>query len=470
MTNRSRLTLTALTLVAAGAFAPVAQASGFQLREQSASSQGNAFAGVSAGGFDISAMFFNPATMTLYSGNQFSLGATLIAADAKASNISGTRTSALAAFPAYEPISGPSSHKNAVAAKVAPNLYGMWSLSDDLKLGFSVNAPYGFVTEYDSNFVGRYHALKTDLKIVDVAPSLAYRINQQWSVGVAFIARYADATLTNAVDFGLIGLNPIPGVTLPAGYTLTLPGTLDGTAKLTGNTWAYGYKVGATYQPTEKFRLGFAYSGQMTMTLKGDIAYTYSASATSAQVAYFQSIGLRNGGGKADLDLPANASIGFNYQVNDTFSLQGEAQWTGWSRFKQLDVKFTDNAGLPITHSLTDEHWRDTYFYSLGGNWKLGNGWSFRGGLGFDLGAVTDGYRTPRIPDGDRTWASLGATYNFSKSFSVDAGYTHLFVKDSKVELRTTASQTDPNFSRGNLDATYKLSGDIFAVQARFKF
>ena len=153
MTNRSRLTLTALTLVAAGAFAPMAQASGFQLREQSASSQGNAFAGVSAGGFDISAMFFNPATMTLYSGNQFSLGATLIAADAKASNISGTRTSALAAFPAYEPISGPSDHKNAVAAKVAPNLYGMWSLSDDLKLGISVNAPYGFVTEYDSNFV-----------------------------------------------------------------------------------------------------------------------------------------------------------------------------------------------------------------------------------------------------------------------------------------------------------------------------
>lgn len=458
MTNRSRLTLTALTLVAAGAFAPVAQASGFQLREQSASSQGNAFAGVSAGGFDISAMFFNPATMTLYSGNQFSLGATLIAANAKASNISGTRTSALAAFPAYEPISGPSDHKNVVATKVAPNLYGMWSLSDDLKLGISVNAPYGFVTEYDSNFAGRYHALKTDLKIVDVAPSLAYRVNQQWSVGVAFIARYADATLTNAVDFGLIG------------FPSTIPGTLDGSAKLTGNTWSYGYKVGATYQPTEKLRIGFSYSGQMTMTLKGDIAYTYSPSATSAQVAYFQGIGLKNGGGKADLDLPANASLGFDYQVNDTFSFQGEAAWTGWSRFKQLDVKFTDNAGLPISHSVTDENWRDTYFFSLGGNWKLGNGWALRGGIGHDMGAVTDGYRTPRIPDGDRTWASLGASYAFSKSFSVDAGYTHLFVKDSKVELRTTASQTDPNFSRGNLDADYKLSGDILAIQARFKF
>ena len=54
MSHRSRLTLTALTLVAAGALAPQAQASGFQLREQSPLSQGNAFAGVSAGGGDIS--------------------------------------------------------------------------------------------------------------------------------------------------------------------------------------------------------------------------------------------------------------------------------------------------------------------------------------------------------------------------------------------------------------------------------
>ena len=458
MTNRSRLTLTALTLVAAGAFAPVAQASGFQLREQSASSQGNSFAGVTAGGFDISAMFFNPATMTLHSGNQFILGATLIAPDAKASNISGTRTSALAAFPAYEPISGPASHKNVAESKIAPSLYGMWSLSDDLKLGISVNAPYGFVTEYDSNFVGRYHALKTDLKIVDVAPSLAYRINQQWSVGVAFVARYADATLTNAVDFGLIG------------FPSTIPGTVDGTAKLTGKTWGFGYKVGAAYQATEKLRLGFAYAGQMTMTLKGDIAFQYPSTLSAPAVANFQAMGFKNGGGKADLDLPANASLGFNYQVNDTFSLQGEAAWTGWSRFKELRVKLTDNVAPQPTETITEEHWRDTWFYALGGNWKLGNAWTLRGGLGHDQGAVTDGYRTPRIPDGDRTWVSIGASYAFSKSFAVDAGYSHLFVKDSKVELRNSASQTDPNFTRGNLNADYKMSTDIFAIQARFKF
>jgi long-chain fatty acid transport protein len=466
MTNRSSLTLTALTLVAAGAFAPMAQASGFQLREQSPASQGNAFAGVSAGGTDISAMFFNPAGMTQFSGMQFDLGATLIAPKADMSNGVGTRNAFFGTFsPSYLPISGPTSHKNSAASKVAPSLYGMYSVSDDLKLGLSVNAPFGFVTEYDSNFVGRYHALKTDLMIVDVAPSLAYRINKEWSVGVAFVARYADATLTNAVDFGVAALQT---PTQPA-----VPGSLDGAAKLTGNTWAYGYKAGITYQPNEKLRLGLAYHGAMNMTLKGNIAYTYSPYTTPTQLGYIQNtLGLKNGGGEAELNLPADASFGFDYKVSDIFSFQGEACLTTWSRFKQLDVKFIDNVAPQITHSLTEENWRDTWFYSLGGIWKLNPAWTLRAGLAHDQGAVTDGYRTPRIPDGDRTWVSMGASHTFSKSFTVDIGYTHLFVKDSTINLTTTGTPTnqDPNFSRGNLTGDYKMSGDIFAVGARFSF
>jgi long-chain fatty acid transport protein len=458
MSHHSRLTLTALALVAAGAFAPVAQASGFQLREQSPTSQGNAFAGVSSGGQDISAMFFNPAGMTQFSGTQFDLGATLIAPKAEMSNGVGTRTSALAAFPAYLPISGPTSYSNSAESKVAPSLYGMYSVSNDLKLGLSVNAPFGFVTEYDSDFVGRYHALKTDLKIIDIAPSLAYRINKEWSVGVAFVARYADATLTNAVDFGLIG------------FPSTIPGTLDGSAKLTGNTWAYGYKAGVTYQPNDDLRLGVAYHGAMNMTLKGDISFQYPGNMAAPLMAGLQAEGFKNGGGKAELDLPADASFGFDYKVSSTFSIQGEACLTTWSRFKQLNVELTSNAGLPVTNVLTNENWRDTWFYSLGGVWKVAPTWTLRAGVAHDQGAVTDGYRTPRIPDGDRTWVSLGASYAVSKTFSLDIGYSHLFVKDSQLNLTTTASQTDPNFTRGNLTGDYKLSANVLAVGARFSF
>ena len=467
MSHRSRLTLTALALVAAGAVAPMAQASGFQLKEQSASSEGNAFAGVSAGGNDISTMFFNPAGLTQYSGMQFVMGGTLIAAKAEMSDATGTRNAYFGAFnQSYLPISpnSPASYGNSAVAKAAPNVYGMYSFSDDLTLGLSINAPFGFVTEYDSNYVGRYHALKTDLMIIDVAPSLAYRINKEWSVGVTFVARYADATLTNAVDFGLIG------------FPNTIPGTLDGSAKLTGSTWAYGFKAGVTFQPTDDLRLGLAYHGAMDMTLKGKIAFQYPGNTPAPALAGFQAMGFKDGGGSAELNLPADISFGFDYKVSSTFSLQGEVSQTTWSRFKVLDAKLSDNVAPQVTDVITEEHWRDTMFYSLGGTWKLSPALTLRAGLALEQGAVPDGYRTPRIPDGDRTWASIGASYAFSKALTLDFGYTHIWVKDSVIELTTTGIPTpqnpnpDPNFTRGNLNGNYTMSANVVAAGLRYAF
>jgi long-chain fatty acid transport protein len=442
MSYRSRFTLTALTLVVAGAFAPQAQASGFQLREQSPSAQGTGFAGVSAGGSDLSVMFFNPAAMTQFSGWQFSGGGTLVAPTAKYSDGVATRVTGSA-------VSGPTSHGNAAVSAVLPNLNIMYSVSNDLKLGFGVNVPFGLTTEYDSNWKGRYHGLKSALQTIDLTPTIAYRVNPQWSVGAAFVARKADAELTSAVDYGLI-VNPVLG------------GTLDGTTKLKGDTWAYGFKVGATFQPSDDLRFGLAYHGAMNMTLKGDVTFTYPSTMPAPFLAALKSGGLKDGQGQAELKLPATYSVGFNYDVSKNFSFQGEVARTTWSRFDELRVKL--DTGAP--DSVTDEKWKDTTFIALGGTCKV-NAWTYRLGLSHDTGAVDDAYRTPRIPDSDRTWVSMGAGYAFSKALTIDVAYSHLFIKESTVNL----SVSDPNnVSRGNLSGTYKNSIDILGVNLKYSF
>ena len=55
---RFSLPVSTLAFLLAAAAAPQAAASGFQLRDQSGSGQGNSYAGISAGGTDISSMFF----------------------------------------------------------------------------------------------------------------------------------------------------------------------------------------------------------------------------------------------------------------------------------------------------------------------------------------------------------------------------------------------------------------------------
>jgi len=503
MSHRSRLTLTALTLVAAGAFAPQAQASGFQLREQSPSAQGNAFAGISAGGNDISSMFFNPAVMTHYQETQFSFGGTYVGLSAKFENATASRTpvlqalgfqSALITGTNLNTISGPSSHGNAAISAVLPEFNIMYSVTSDLKLGLSVNVPFGLTTEYDSNWIGRYHALKSDLKTIDIAPSLAYRVTKEFSIGVAFVARKADAELSNGVDYGtalalkvggglaaagLSTVSPGPGQNSPVanvamgapnatfgtpGYAT--PGAWDGQAGLKGNTWGYGYKFGMTYEPSQDFRIGFAYSGAMTMTLKGDATFQFPSSMPATDLAALNAAGLKNGGGSAELNLPATASLGFNWNVSPTFSLQGEVARTTWSRFSELRVKF--DTGAP--DSVTDESWNDTTFVSLGGTWKLNQGWTVRAGVAFDKSAVDDAHRTPRIPDNDRKWASCGFSYAFSKKTAIDIGYSRLFISDGKVNLSAGTAATDNNATRGNLSGTIKADINILGAQLRYSF
>jgi len=489
MTLRTKHTLTTtLALVLAGLAAPQAMASGFQLREQSPSAQGNSFAGVTAGGSDISVMFFNPASMTQFGGTQFSFGASYVAPKAKYSN--GTASPFTLGFGTYP--AAPTSHSNAAVSAALPALNLMYSLSNDLKLGFSVNVPFGLTTDYDASFIGRYHALKSELKTIDISPSLAYRMSPQFSVGVALVARKAEAEITNAVDFGTImmasTLNPTTGAPTAAtplfaaaGYG---PGLQDGTGGLKGDAWGFGFKLGATWQATETFRIGVAYQSAVDITLKGDGTFEIPAlpsvpaagQTSAALLLSLQGRGFKNGAGEAELNLPSMTSLGFNYDISKTFAIQGEVAQTGWSSFKELRVKFTDNIAnnLYLKESITEEEWKDTWFYSLGMTWKASEAWTLRAGLASDKGAVEDAYRTPRIPDGDRTWFSAGLGYALSKNTSIDMAVTHITVKDGPVDLRAlptgTTPSTSPNTYRGNLGGTFKNSIDIVSVSARFIF
>lgn len=469
---------TSLALLVAGSFAPSALASGFQLREQSPSAQGNAFAGVTAKGSDISTMFFNPATMTAFEGFQFVLGASSVAPKAELSGASGTRATYSGPLAPFAPfggttITGPTTHPDAANDAVLPNLYVMWSVSKDFKLGLSINAPFGLVTEYQSTFVGRYHALKSDLKTVDVALNAAYRLHPTLSVGASVIYRKVDAELSNAVDFGQIAFLGLAQIGNPA-YTNFAPSSVassfDGKATIKGDTTVTGFKLGLTYEPMDTLHLGLSYHGATKPKVEGTVHYEYPTLAAPLAAALQAVVNaptakLIDGTATAEVELPDTTSLGVSWDVTPSVSLGFEASRTGWSKFKELRVKF----GSGQADSVTDENWRNTMYYSLGANWKVSEALLLRVGVAKDQGAIEDTYRTPRIPDGDRTWLSAGLSYAFSKSFGLDFAYTHITVKDGPLELKA-GTYGNSNFFRGNLSGTFKNSIEIMALAAHFSF
>jgi long-chain fatty acid transport protein len=85
---------------------------------------------------------------------------------------------------------------------LVPNLFYTHRFANKWSAGIGITAPFGLVTEYDDGWVGRYYALKSDLATLNINPSVAYKINDQWSLGVGVSFKRAEAELTSAIDWG----------------------------------------------------------------------------------------------------------------------------------------------------------------------------------------------------------------------------------------------------------------------------
>jgi long-chain fatty acid transport protein len=80
-----------------------------------------------------------------------------------------------------------------------PNTYVVLPMGR-LALGLGIGAPFGLKTEYESDWLGRYQAIKSDIKTVNVNPSVAFKVNDMISIGAGINYQKIDAELTNAVN------------------------------------------------------------------------------------------------------------------------------------------------------------------------------------------------------------------------------------------------------------------------------
>ncbi len=112
--------------------------------------------------------------------------------------------------------------------------------------------------------------------------------------------------------------------------------------------------------------------------------------------------------------------------------------------------------------SSTHENWKNTWLFGLGADYKYCKNLTFRFGTAWDTAAVkAPEYRTARIPDQRRIWASLGASYT-KDNWQVDLGYSHIFVH--KAQAYGT------NDGAGYFHGKYRIESDILGLGVQYKF
>jgi long-chain fatty acid transport protein len=434
----------ALTSMASGA-----SASGFQLMEQNASGLGNAYAGQGASAQDASTIFFNPAGMTYLPGKNVVGSINAIRPSAQFSNT----TSTLA--PLQTSLGGNGGDAGAWA--FVPNAYFSWQLAPQLFVGLGLNAPFGLKTEYDPAWVGRFHAIESELKTININPSIAFRVNNVVSLGAGVSYQKADATLTNAVNYSAAAFGA-GGVALLG----AIGGAgKEGVAKVEGDDWAWGYNFGAMFDISPDTRAGVAYRSSTSYKISGTVAFSNRPALLAG--------GLPDGPVTADITLPATASVNLFHKINPQWELLADLSWTEWSRLKTLNIVRSTGALL----ATTPLNWRDTWRVGVGANYNINNAWTLRVGTAYDQSPVPDADRTPRIPDQDRVWLAIGAQYRLSKQAAIDFGYAHLFVKDGSVNL-CNAAQAAANpaacAGKNNLVGTFQNDVNILSTQLRYTF
>lgn len=427
--------------------APVWSA-GFAIKNQSSLAQGNAFAGATAGAEDISYMFFNPAGLTLHDGHHVQIGAGYLAPTVRFKG--GSASTVLSS-----PISGSNEQDNVADDALVPSFYVMTSLGKGWRAALGINAPFGQRTAYGSDWVGRYHARRSELSTVNVNPALAWRVSPSLSLGAGLQVQYIETELSNAIDFGTIGAEAgIPGA-VPTGQ--------DGEAAVEGDDWSLGYNFGLLWLPKPGTRIGVAYRSHIDHTLRGRARFTLDDADIGDALAASTNRFI-NTDASAEVRLPATFSVGAYQDINTHWAVMGEIAWTGWSDFDELRIAF-DNSAEP--DNVTELAFADTLFTAVGVTWRPNEPWSVRGGLAYDRGAARDRFRTPRLPGGDRYWLSAGISYAPKAWLDVSASFTRIFVENSDIALTTDG--VDNQF-RGNLSGTVESDIYTMAVSATLRF
>ncbi|MEZ8105965.1 outer membrane protein transport protein [Vibrio cortegadensis] len=394
-----------------------ANAAGFQVAEHSASGLGRAFSGEGAVADNASVLARNPAAMTLFETAQFSGALSIVDPEVDVYDVTNSEQS-----------------NDVAPMQIVPATYYISPINESWAWGIGLFTTYGVATDYPDDISAGDMAGDTSLLSVNINPNIAYRLNDQVSLGAGINIVYAEAELTR--HKGSL-------------YQFFNSGSQksDKLIGMTGETIAYGWNVGGLYELDQHNRFGFSYRSKVDLDFDdGEFSSYDSDIASSSKVD-----------GRLQISLPAIIELSAFHQLNDQWAVHYGWQQTDWSSFKELKATSTDCANGVCFYK--PEKYDDNNRYSFGATYSVNQTWTLRAGIAYDEQA---GKATLSIPDSDRFWYSAGLTYVMSENMTLDAGFALVISKSGKFTEKNAADQ----------ELTFDAEGAAYisAIQMNYTF
>lgn len=417
----------ALVLTGVAAATSTALAAGFQLTEQSSLGLGRAYAGAGIVGDDLSAVHYNPAGMTLLEGTRFQAGTTWIALNADYNGKDG------------------SSENGRLKGQMIPAGYVTHQVNDKIWLGFAMTVPFGMGTEYDKGWAENQRGTDAKIYTFDMNPNIAWKVSEFLSVGAGVSVQYAKAKLGMGLEQEAFGQ-----------YAYV------GHGKIEGDSWDWGFNLGVMISPTDKLRFGLAYRSSIEHDAEGDFTFSNGQGPAANFNGYVFNM-------TTSIETPDTVMLTGTWETTDRLRLSGLIRWANWSDFDELKIKNSvpgqvDNlSGGMFREKTVINEWQDTWLFSVGADYRINDAFTIRGGLAYEMSPVDDqSTRMAVIPDTDRVWFSLGASWYPTQDLQFDVGATYLMgVGDKDLYNRVDGEKV------GEFDS---LDAYLLGVQMQYRF
>jgi long-chain fatty acid transport protein len=393
-----------------------AMAGAFGIREQSATAQGQSYAGAASGSGGLSSMFWNPATITMSPGWQSQVSASLIVLDADITPRDGT-----------SPLLGRTPSGDIGQAAAVPSTYSSYQLNDRVWIGLSATAPFGLVTKPDHSWAGQIYSRTSRIVSLNFNPIIGIKVTDWLSVAAGPTIEYFDVQLKRASSF-------LP--TAPSGI-------------VSGNDAGVGMTAGVTITPFAGTVVGVGYRSTIHHELDG----TLNPGGAAAVIPI-----------RAKVNMPDQVNVGLTQAISPNFRLNLGYEWTNWSRIGT--VAFLGSAQvLPL-------RFQDGHFISGGAEYDVNAQWTLRAGAGYEWTPVTDQDRSTALPDANRIWASIGASYRWSEKLKVDFAYSHGFLDTGHINIVPGNAQLVRVPQLGNLPLPFvgDAQGSVDIVSASLSY
>jgi long-chain fatty acid transport protein len=227
-----------------------------------------------------------------------------------------------------------------------------------------------------------------------------------------------------------------------------------------GSGYGFGFTLGATITPMAGTTIGIGYRSAINQKINGSLL-------TSSTIA-----GTTTGSVNTTLNLPDQLSIGLRQRFLDRWTFLAGFEFANWARIGSAAIN--QGSGAPATLGGAainlPFNYSNGYFYSVGLEYVALPNLTLRTGIAYEKSPITDGVRTPRLPDNDRMWYSIGATYQAPfKGLSFDLGYSYIDVKNTPINISAASGNPWLN-STGTYIGSVQSNIHIISVAARYQW